>query len=170
MVPLRAYCPNEYTVSDREQEAFRLMNLIMYKTSYVKYNRISQILDPVNKTEKLENIDLLKIKEAFLLIYSKTKCLVNMINMIDEFLLKFNKNIPAQIQEIFNSYYFTPKHKDLVDLFSDWLTNAYFITYGITGCGVFKAGIQNWKGFCIKINCSQMKLLNSENWTNGEPQ
>ena len=42
--------------------------------------------------------------------------------------------------------------------------------YGITGCGVFKAGIQNWKGFCIKINCSQMKLLNFENWTNREPQ
>ena len=42
--------------------------------------------------------------------------------------------------------------------------------HGITGCGIFKAGIQNWKGFCIKINCSQMKLLNFENWTNGEPQ
>ena len=42
--------------------------------------------------------------------------------------------------------------------------------YGITGCGVFKAGIQDWKGFCMKINCSQMKLLNFENWTNGEPQ
>ena len=42
--------------------------------------------------------------------------------------------------------------------------------YGITGCGIFKAGIQNWKGFCIKINCSQIKLLNFENWTNGEPQ
>ena len=42
--------------------------------------------------------------------------------------------------------------------------------YGITSCGVFKAGIQNWKGFCIKNNCSQMKLLNFENWTNGEPQ
>ena len=40
--------------------------------------------------------------------------------------------------------------------------------YGITGCGVFKAGIQNWKGFCIKIKCSQMKLLNFENWVNGE--
>ena len=34
----------------------------------------------------------------------------------------------------------------------------------------FKAGIQTWKGFCIKINCSQLKLLNFENWTNGEPQ
>ena len=33
-----------------------------------------------------------------------------------------------------------------------------------------RTGIQNWKGFCIKINCSQMKLLNFENWTNGEPQ
>ena len=43
-------------------------------------------------------------------------------------------------------------------------------SYEITGCGVFKAGIQNWKGFCIKINCSQMKLLNFENWTNMEPQ
>ena len=42
--------------------------------------------------------------------------------------------------------------------------------YGITGCGVFKAGIQNWKGVCIKINCSQMKLLNFENWTNRKPQ
>ena len=42
--------------------------------------------------------------------------------------------------------------------------------YGIIGCGVFKAGIKNWKGFCIKINCSQMKLLNFENWTNAEPQ
>ena len=42
--------------------------------------------------------------------------------------------------------------------------------YGITGCEVFKAGIQNWKGFCIKINCSQMKLLNFENWTNGKPK
>ena len=45
-----------------------------------------------------------------------------------------------------------------------------YIHYGITGCGVFKAGVQNWKGFCIKISCSQMKLLNFENWTNGEPQ
>ena len=44
------------------------------------------------------------------------------------------------------------------------------IDYGIIGCGVFKAGIQNWKDFCIKIICSQMKLLNFENWTNGEPQ
>ena len=42
--------------------------------------------------------------------------------------------------------------------------------YGITGCGIFKAGIQNWKGFCIKINCSQMKLLNFESWTDREPQ
>ena len=42
--------------------------------------------------------------------------------------------------------------------------------YDITGYGIFKAGLQNWKGFCIKINCSQMKLLNFENWTNGEPQ
>ena len=37
---------------------------------------------------------------------------------------------------------------------------SYYSHYGITGYGVFKAGKQNWKGFCIKINCSQMKLLN----------
>ena len=29
---------------------------------------------------------------------------VNLINMIDELLLKFSKNIPAQIQETLNSY------------------------------------------------------------------
>ena len=50
------------------------------------------------------------------------------------------------------------------------LAAAPSVQYGITGWGVFKAGIQNWKGFCIKINCSQMKLLNFENWTNEEPQ
>ena len=50
--------------------------------------------------------------------------------------------------------------------------NAFTICdkYGITGCGIFKVGIQNWKDFCIKINCSQMKLPNFEHWTNGEPQ
>ena len=50
------------------------------------------------------------------------------------------------------------------------IKNCTYLQYGITGCGIFKAGIQNWKGFCIKINCSQRKLLNFENWTNGEPQ
>ena len=40
--------------------------------------------------------------------------------------------------------------------------------YGITGCRVFKGGIQNYKGFWLKINCSQMKLLNFENWSSGE--
>ena len=24
--------------------------------------------------------------------------------------------------------------------------------YGSTGCGGFKGGVQNWKGFCIRIN------------------
>ena len=40
--------------------------------------------------------------------------------------------------------------------------------YGIPGCGVFKGGIQNQKGFWLKINCIQMKLPNFENWSNGE--
>ena len=52
----------------------------------------------------------------------------------------------------------------------DMNLSTILLSYGITGCGIFKAGIQNWKGFCIKINQSQMKLLNFENWTNGEPQ
>ena len=37
--------------------------------------------------------------------------------------------------------------------------------YGNRGCRVFKGGIQNWNGFCLKI---QRKLLNFENWCNGE--
>ena len=52
----------------------------------------------------------------------------------------------------------------------DYHAAKMYVLYGITGCGIFKAGIQNWKGFCIKINCSQMKLLNCDNQTSGEPQ
>ena len=40
--------------------------------------------------------------------------------------------------------------------------------YGNTGCGVFEGGIQNYKGFLLKINFSQMKLPNVENWSSGE--
>ena len=39
---------------------------------------------------------------------------------------------------------------------------------GNTGCGVFKGGIQKWKGFWLKINYTQMKLLNFENWSSCE--
>jgi hypothetical protein len=39
---------------------------------------------------------------------------------------------------------------------------------GNTGCGVFKGGIQNYKGFWLKINCSQMKLPNLVNWSSDE--
>ena len=39
----------------------------------------------------------------FLLIVTKTKYLVNLNNMIDEFLFKFSQNITAQIQENLNS-------------------------------------------------------------------
>ena len=34
--------------------------------------------------------------------------------------------------------------------------------YGSTAYGVFKRWIQNWKDFCLR------KLLNFENWVNGE--
>ena len=37
--------------------------------------------------------------------------------------------------------------------------------YGKTGCC---GGIQNQKGFWLKINCSQMKSLNFAYWCNGE--
>ena len=40
--------------------------------------------------------------------------------------------------------------------------------YGNTGCGFLKGGIQNEKDFWLKINCSQLKLLNFENWSSGE--
>ena len=45
--------------------------------------------------------------------------------------------------------------------------------YGNTGCGVFKRGIPNSKGFWLKINCSQIKSFfacngevskSAENW------
>ena len=28
----------------------------------------------------------------------------------------------------------------------------YSLQYGNTGCGVFKRGVQNYKGFCVRIN------------------
>ena len=31
-----------------------------------------------------------------------------------------------------------------------------------------RGGIQNQKGFWLKINCNQMKILNFENWSGGE--
>ena len=40
--------------------------------------------------------------------------------------------------------------------------------YGNTGCVVVKGRIQNQKGFWLKINCSQKKLLNFENWSTGK--
>ena len=42
------------------------------------------------------------------------------------------------------------------------------VCYGNTGCGGFNGGIQNLKGFWLKINCSQKKLPNLENWSSGE--
>jgi hypothetical protein len=43
-----------------------------------------------------------------------------------------------------------------------------FVRYGNTGCGVFKGGIQTFKDFWLKFNCSQMKLPNLENWSRDE--
>ena len=56
----------------------------------------------------------------------------------------------------------------VVELESATKTGKIPIYYANTGCGVFKGGIQNQKGFWLKINCSQMKLLNFENWSSGE--
>ena len=44
------------------------------------------------------------------------------------------------------------------------------VHYGNTGCGVFKRGIINQKYFLHKNQHTRRKLLNFENWTNGEPQ
>ena len=40
--------------------------------------------------------------------------------------------------------------------------------YGNTGCGVFKQGLQNLLRFLPKNQHTQRKLLNFENWVNGE--
>jgi hypothetical protein len=42
--------------------------------------------------------------------------------------------------------------------------------YRASGTWGHKGGIQNWKGFWLKINCSQMKLENCDNWRSGELQ
>ena len=43
-----------------------------------------------------------------------------------------------------------------------------FLHYGNTGYGVFKGRIKKQKGFWLKINCNQMKLPNSDQWSNDE--
>ena len=40
-----------------------------------------------------------------------------------------------------------------------------YLVVGTVSVGVFKGGIQNYKDFWQKISCSQMKLLNFENWS-----
>jgi hypothetical protein len=41
--------------------------------------------------------------------------------------------------------------------------------YGNKGCRIFKGGIKNWKKNFLKKNIlTQRKLLNFENWCNGE--
>ena len=62
-----------------------------------------------------------------------------------------------------------PANSPQIILLHDFPTsNVGYPHYGIPGCGVFKGGIQNQKGFWLKINCIQMKLPNFENWSNGE--
>ena len=62
-------------------------------------------------------------------------------------------------------YEFQPQYS----LGKAWQTLLYvYLGYGIPGCGVFKGGIQNQKGFGLKINCIQIKLPKFENWSNGE--
>ena len=45
---------------------------------------------------------------------------------------------------------------------------SFIAHYGNTGCQVFKQCVQNWKDFCLKINIPKGKILNFENWVNGE--
>ena len=44
------------------------------------------------------------------------------------------------------------------------------VNYGITGYGVSRPEIQNQKDFLYKNQHTPRKLLDFENWTNGEPQ
>ena len=46
--------------------------------------------------------------------------------------------------------------------------HALLMRYGNTGCGVFKRGMKCKKGFWLKINCSQKKLVNFENCISGK--
>ena len=46
--------------------------------------------------------------------------------------------------------------------------NKISVCYDNIGCGVFKWGIQNQKGFWLQINFSQMKIPNFYNCSNGE--
>ena len=60
-------------------------------------------------------------------------------------------------------------HKNqLVSFFIHKNSGGHHACYGNTGCGVFKRGIQNKKDFWLKIDCSQIKLLNFKNWSSGE--
>ena len=45
-----------------------------------------------------------------------------------------------------------------------------FVEFSREGYKIGKVifGIQNRKGFWLKINCSQMKLLNFKNWSSGK--
>ena len=63
--------------------------------------------------------------------------------------------------------FLVPKLRSVVQ--NEWKKHPY-IFLSTFGSKINEFERKNWKGFCIKINCSQMKLLNFENWTNGEPQ
>ena len=63
-----------------------------------------------------------------------------------------------------NSRQMTIMHQ--MKTFKSWLLLPTKV-YGNTGCGVFEGVIQNYKGFWLKINCSQMKSLNYANWCDG---
>ena len=69
------------------------------------------------------------------------------------------KMFPAQIVLLFQTsdFYTLSDRKDPLFLPA---------ASGNTGCGVFKGGIQNQKDIWVKIDRSQMKLLNFENRSN----
>ena len=52
-----------------------------------------------------------------------------------------------------------------------WPWKSYTMYYGITGCGVFKRGIRNKKGFCLRINITKgIFWILRIGLCNGEPQ
>ena len=74
-------------------------------------------------------------------------------------LVPFHCNVPYFCGHKYTSWHKRCKSIDRIDI-------AY--QYGNTGCGVFNWGIQNQKDFWPENQHTQRKLLNFENWVNGE--
>ena len=69
---------------------------------------------------------------------------------------------------MYTSIYGIHTLKFKVDLMVKPICAQMWFTQTMTIVEFFKGGIQNYKGFWLKINCSQMKLPKFDNWSDGE--